>query len=73
MTLKEIEIAIQNLPKKEVKQLVQWLDNYCDNQQEPNKNTTLIPRTPGGWEGKIIISEDFDDESEEINAMFYGD
>ncbi len=31
------------------------------------------PRTPGGWKGRIRISDDFDDESEEINAMFYGE
>ena len=26
----------------------------------------------GQLEGKIIISDDFDDESQEINEMFYG-
>ena len=31
------------------------------------------PRTPGAWKGRITISDDFDDESEEINAMFYGE
>lgn len=30
------------------------------------------PRTPGAWKGRITISDDFDDESEEINAMFSG-
>jgi prevent-host-death family protein len=30
------------------------------------------PRTPGVWEGRIWIADDFDDESEEINSMFYG-
>jgi prevent-host-death family protein len=30
------------------------------------------PRTPGIWEGRVWIADDFDDESEEINAMFYG-
>lgn len=34
---------------------------------------TLKPRTAGGWEGQIFISDDFDDESPEINAMFYGE
>ena len=29
-------------------------------------------RKPGYWEGKIWISPDFDEEDEEINAMFYG-
>lgn len=31
----------------------------------------LEPRTPGAWEGRVWIADDFDDESEEINAMFY--
>ncbi len=31
------------------------------------------PRTPGAWKECITISDDFDDESEEINAMFYGE
>lgn len=33
----------------------------------------LKPRTPGGWQGQIWMSDDFDDESPEINAMFYGE
>lgn len=32
----------------------------------------LEPRTPGAWEGRVWIADDFDDESEEINAIFYG-
>ncbi|QHG21251.1 type II toxin-antitoxin system prevent-host-death family antitoxin [Nostoc sp. ATCC 53789] len=32
----------------------------------------LEPRTLGAWEGRVWIADDFDDESEEINAMFYG-
>ena len=32
----------------------------------------LIPRKPGLWKGKIKISDDFTDEDEEINKMFYG-
>ncbi|MDB9536075.1 type II toxin-antitoxin system prevent-host-death family antitoxin [Dolichospermum planctonicum CS-1226] len=32
----------------------------------------LEPRTPGAWEGRVWMADDFDDESEEINAMFYG-
>ncbi len=32
----------------------------------------LEPRTPGAWEGRVWIADDFDDESEEINFMFYG-
>ena len=31
------------------------------------------PRCPGAWEGQVWVSDDFDDESEEVNAMFYGD
>lgn len=36
-------------------------------------NNTLKPRIAGGWKGQIFISDDFDDESPEINAMFYGE
>lgn len=36
-------------------------------------NKALKPRTAGGWEGQIWIADDFDDESPEINAMFYGE
>ena len=31
------------------------------------------PRKPGLWKGKIWISDDFTDEDEEINKMFYGE
>ena len=31
------------------------------------------PRKPGLLKGKIVIPDDFDDESEEINKMFYGE
>ncbi|AIE76135.1 type II toxin-antitoxin system Phd/YefM family antitoxin [Synechocystis sp. PCC 6714] len=31
------------------------------------------PRQPGAWEGQIIMADDFNEESPEINAMFYGD
>lgn len=31
------------------------------------------PRKPGLWKGKIWVSDDFDDENEEINEMFYGE
>jgi prevent-host-death family protein len=31
------------------------------------------PRTPGGWESKVRIHEDFDDLSEEVAASFRGD
>ncbi len=36
-------------------------------------NKALKPRTAGGWEGQIWMADDFDDESPEINAMFYGE
>ena len=32
--------------------------------------TTKKPRTPGGWEGKIFIYDDFNEEDAEINRMF---
>ncbi len=32
----------------------------------------LKPRKLGLWKGKIWISDDFDDEDEEINKLFYG-
>lgn len=31
------------------------------------------PRKPGLWKGKIWISDDFNDEDEEINKLFYGE
>lgn len=30
------------------------------------------PRIPGKFKGKIWVADDFDDESAEINEMFYG-
>jgi prevent-host-death family protein len=33
----------------------------------------LGPRKPGGWEGKVWISPDFDAFDEELEEMFYGD
>lgn len=30
------------------------------------------PRKPGLWKGKIWVSDDFDEEDEEINNLFYG-
>lgn len=30
-------------------------------------------RTPGGWEGQVVIAEDFNEEFEEVNAIFYGE
>lgn len=29
-------------------------------------------RKPGLWKGKIWVSDDFDEEDEEINKLFYG-
>ncbi|WP_069790384.1 type II toxin-antitoxin system Phd/YefM family antitoxin [Cyanobacterium sp. IPPAS B-1200] len=37
------------------------------------KSKGLKPRSPGGWDGKIWIADDFNDDSPEINAMFYGE
>lgn len=31
----------------------------------------LKPRKPGLWKGKIWMSDDFNDEDEEINKLFY--
>ncbi len=33
----------------------------------------LKPRKPGLWKGKVWVSDDFDDEDEEINKLFYGE
>lgn len=33
----------------------------------------LEPRKPGLWKGKISVPDDFDDEDEEINKLFYGE
>ena len=30
-------------------------------------------RKPGLWKGKIWVSDDFNDEDEEINKLFYGE
>jgi len=30
------------------------------------------PRQPGVWKGQVKIADDFDEESEEVNALFYG-
>jgi prevent-host-death family protein len=30
-------------------------------------------RKPGAWKGKVWMSDDFDDEDEEINKLFYGE
>lgn len=32
---------------------------------------TLKPRKPGALKGKIFISDNFNDEDEEINKLFY--
>ena len=31
----------------------------------------MKPRKPGLWKGKVWISDDFNDEDEEINKLFY--
>ena len=33
---------------------------------------SIKPRKPGQLKGKIIIPDDFSEESDEINEMFYG-
>lgn len=33
----------------------------------------LKPRVPGLWKGKVWVSDDFDDEDEEINKLFHGE
>jgi prevent-host-death family protein len=33
----------------------------------------LKPRKPGLWKGKVWISDNFTDEDEEINELFYGE
>ncbi|MEM9275000.1 MAG: type II toxin-antitoxin system prevent-host-death family antitoxin [Cyanobacteria bacterium P01_F01_bin.143] len=30
-------------------------------------------RVPGAWKGKVTMSDDFNEEDQEINSMFYGD
>ena len=35
--------------------------------------STMEPRRPGGWEGKVWIAPDFDEPAPEIEAAFYGD
>jgi len=31
------------------------------------------PRKPGGWEGRVWMSPDFDEPLPEFEALFYGD
>lgn len=31
------------------------------------------PRTPGGWEGRVTVAEDFDELPEELVAAFRGE
>ena len=33
----------------------------------------LKPRKPGALKGKIFVPDDFDEEDEEINKLFYGE
>ena len=33
----------------------------------------LKPRKLGLWKGKVWVAPDFDEESEEINKLFYGE
>jgi prevent-host-death family protein len=34
---------------------------------------SLLPRTPGGWEGRVKIAPDFDDLPPDIAAAFRGE
>ncbi|MEI1377559.1 hypothetical protein PQG02_05560 [Nostoc sp. UHCC 0926] len=36
-------------------------------------NDALKPRVAGFWQGKVKITDDFDETSEEVIAAFYGD
>lgn len=31
------------------------------------------PRVPGLWKGKVWMADDFNEESQEINRLFYGE
>jgi prevent-host-death family protein len=31
------------------------------------------PRTLGGWEGKVLVADDFDEPSEDIQRLFEGE
>ena len=33
----------------------------------------LTPRTPGGWQGKVTIHDDFDELPDEVVSAFRGD
>ncbi|MGQ0624971.1 MAG: type II toxin-antitoxin system Phd/YefM family antitoxin [Sporichthyaceae bacterium] len=36
--------------------------------QEPRR-----PRSPGGWQGRVVIGADFDADDDQIAAMFRGE
>ncbi len=38
-----------------------------------NNENVLKPRVAGFWQGQIKISDDFDDNSEDVIAAFYGE
>jgi len=40
--------------------------------EKPNENKADKKRKPGSLKGKIKIADDFDETSEEIIDMFYG-
>jgi len=52
----EITLTLQGVPWAKVSPLPQM---------------QLQLRIAGAWEGRVWIADDFDDESEEINSMFY--
>ena len=31
------------------------------------------PRTPGAWQGQVVIADDFDETPEDLIAAFHGD
>lgn len=35
--------------------------------------SSLHPRTPGGWRGKVVIAADFDELPAEMDAAFRGE
>ncbi len=76
-SLSELLSAIQNqveiILTRDGVPLAKVLPFPSSEEKVTTDNKTLKPRTAGGWEGQIWIADDFDDESPEINAMFYGE
>ncbi len=74
-SLSELLLAIQNRVEVTLTRdgvpLAKVLPFPSNQENVTTDNKVLKPRTAGGWEGQISIADDFDDESPEINAMFY--